>query len=117
MNNDIKPTNGDFEVKPLADNTEVEPLATGENGMCAFSDRIAWVDDLTELATVHLGDRSDGYQLIFTVGVQRFNIGPVYPTQDEADWFMKMFVTALMSFHDIKKSIDEQTADSSLDHG
>jgi hypothetical protein len=51
-----------------------------------------------DYAEVQVKERGDMYQVVFSVGVQSFDIGPEYPTLKEGEWMMNMFSHALGKF-------------------
>lgn len=44
---------------------------------------------------VKIEKKPDGYQVILSVGVQSFEVGPRYDTSAEATWYRKMLIKAL----------------------
>lgn len=47
------------------------------------------------LGHVQVYELGEDWQVRLTVGVQTFDIGPRYETQEEADWMCDMFIIAL----------------------
>ena len=75
-------------------------------------------DDGKDYSIVHMECRATDWQIVFSVGVQHFDIGPAYPTVEEAEWFMNQFSFALGQFSGIliknlseehSKTLDRQT--------
>ena len=63
-----------------------------------------------ETAMIHIEEklmRGDvvEYQLVFSVGVQHFDVGPRYDKMSEAEWFMHQFRTALDKFVEISTGV------------
>ncbi len=72
--------------------------------------------DATPAAMAHIEERmgpddcrsgepieTTDYQLVFSVGVQHFDIGPRYDNRAEVEWFLHQFTTALDEFIKISR--------------